>query len=402
MRVLHIVPSFYPAHVYGGPIQSVYHLCRHLARNGCEVKVLTTNANGRNAVLDVETSREIELTPGVQVRYCSRVLPHSISPDLLGALYGHLRWADVVHLTAVYNFPTIPALLASRLLCKPVIWSPRGALQRWQGSTRLRLKAAWERICRLAAPAGMVLHVTCREEAVESLEKMRGFEAVVIPNAVDIPDQPVRAPEDGTLRLLFLGRLHPKKGIENLLEACPRLRLSPPREWSLVIAGAGEPAYTETLRQRIASLGLAGRVTMAGEVVGPTKYEALARASLMVAPSYTENFGMVVAEGLAHGLPVIAGKGMPWQKMEEVGCGLWVDNDPATLAASIERISRMDLPSMGSAGRRWMRREFSWDAIAKRMIEVYRAKSPASAAHRAAGTATRGASAASLGLEANP
>jgi len=397
MRVLHIVPSFYPAHVYGGPIQSVYHLCRYLARNGCEVKVLTTNANGRTAVLDVDTKREVELAPGVHVRYCSRLRPESTSPELLGALRGYLRWADVVHLTAVYNFPTIPALAACKLLRKPVIWSPRGALQRWQGSTRLRAKAAWERICRVAAPAGMVLHVTSDQEARESLEKLPGFEAAIIPNAVEIPDSPARFPSDGTLRLLFLGRLHPKKGIENLLEACRSLRLSPPRPWSLAIAGAGEPGYTESLRQRIGELGLEDRVTMAGEVVGPAKEEALGRASLMVAPSYTENFGMVVAEGLAYGLPVIAGKGMPWQKMEEVGCGVWVDNDPATLAAAIERLSRMDLEAMGDAGRRWMEREFGWDAIAKRMIDLYRAKSPDSTVRHAAGAPMRSP----LGLEGN-
>jgi glycosyltransferase involved in cell wall biosynthesis len=386
MRVLHIVPSFYPAHVYGGPIQSVYALCRHLARNGCEVKVLTTNANGRRAVLDVETRRGVELAPGVEVRYCSRLRPESISPQLLGALPGYLRWADVVHLTAVYNFPTIPSLAAAKLLRKPIIWSPRGALQRWHGSTRLRAKSAWERVCRIAAPAGMALHVTSDQEASESLEKLPGFRAAVIPNAVEIPESPVRFPSDGALRLLFLGRLHPKKGIENLLEACRLL----PFAWSLVIAGTGEPAYVETLRRKTGALALEDRVTMAGEVVGKAKEEAFGRASLMVAPSYTENFGMVVAEALAHGVPVIAGRGMPWQRVEEIGCGLWVDNDPAVLADSIARLSREDLPAMGRAGRLWMEREFSWDAVAKRMIELYRSQYSASTARRA-GAAMRGA-----------
>ncbi len=392
MRVLHIVPSFYPAHVYGGPIQSVYHLCRYLARNGCEVKVLTTNANGRRAVLDVETNREVALAPGVDVRYCARLRPESTSTQLLRALPGYLRWADVVHLTAVYNFPTIPALAASKALRKPVVWSPRGALQRWEGSTRLKPKAVWERVCRVVAPSGMVLHVTSDQEARESLEKLPGFEAAVIPNAVEIPDNPMRVAYDGTLRLLFLGRLHPKKGIENLLEACrlvgPRLG----REWSLVIAGTGEPGYAESLRRRIEALELQDRVAMVGEVVGHEKEEALGRASMLVAPSYTENFGMVVAEGLANGVPVIAGKGMPWRRMEEIGCGLWIDNDPATLASAIHRMSRMDLDAMGAAGRRWMQREFGWDAIANKMIALYLSKSPASVLGRAAGAAMHGAS----------
>ncbi len=369
VKILHVVPSFYPAHVYGGPIQSVYHLCCHLVRNGGELRVLTTNANGRTALLDVDSTRSVEVAEGVHVRYCHRLRPESTSLALLRALPEYLRWADVVHLTAVYNFPTIPTLAAANLMGKPVVWSPRGALQRWEGSTRLRMKAAWESICHAVARHDTVLHVTSPEEARESLEKMRGFRSAIVPNAVSIPDDLVRQPRTGTLRLMFLGRLHPKKGIENLLDACKRMQVA---DWSLEIVGTGEPGYTETLRSRIQALGLARAVTMAGELVGEAKTAAFARADLLVAPSYTENFGMVVAEGLAHGLPVIAGKGMPWQRMEEVGCGMWVDNDADTLAAAIERMSRMPLQEMGLAGRQWMQAEYSWDSAAKRMLDVYR------------------------------
>jgi glycosyltransferase involved in cell wall biosynthesis len=309
--------------------------------------------------------------------------PESTSVALLRALCGYLRWADVVHLTAVYNFPTIPTLLACKILGKPVVWSPRGALQRWKGSTRLRAKAVWERICSLVAPTDTILHVTSEQEARESLEKFPGFKAAIIPNAVEIPSNPVRFPAAGALRLLFLGRLHPKKGIENLLEACHKLKLLPasgfPRDskaeargdWSLVIAGTGDPCYIQTLQQHIDRLGLREEVTMAGELVGKEKEEAFGRADLLIAPSYIENFGMVVAEGLAHGLPVIASKGMPWKEIEQMGCGLWVDNDPDTLASSIERISRMPLEAMGLKGRKWMEQEYSWGSAARKMRKLY-------------------------------
>lgn len=384
MNVLHITPSFYPAHVYGGPIQSVYHLCRQLARDGCAIRVLTTNANGHTAVLDVDTNRELEVVEGVHVRYCSRLRPESTSVALLRALHGYVNWSDIVHLTAVYNFPTIPTLVACQLLNKPIIWSPRGALQRWEGSTRLKSKALWERICRLIAPAGMVLHVTSAEEAQESLQKVPGFKAVVIPNAVEIPEDPRRYPGTGTLRLLFLGRLHPKKGIENLLEACKKLNLPLSTQslhgsnanirttWSLVIAGAGDPVYVQTLQERVRKLGLSDQVTMVGEVIGKAKEEAFGHADMLVAPSYTENFGMVVAEALAHGLPVVAGKRMPWKEMVNIGCGMSVDNDPDTLAASIEKMSQLPLEAMGLKGRQWMERDYSWESAARKMIEVYK------------------------------
>src|SRR5437588_10956597 len=117
MKVAHITPSFYPAHFYGGPTQSVYQLCRHLPAEGFEVRVLTTNANGP-AVLDVDTSREFEVSAGLSVAYRKRIARESVSPRLLRDLAGYIRWADLVHLTAVHSFPTLPALWTARRLGK--------------------------------------------------------------------------------------------------------------------------------------------------------------------------------------------------------------------------------------------------------------------------------------------
>src|SRR5690242_6074311 len=133
MKILHVAPSFYPALTYGGPIHSVHFLCEALAHNGCELKVLTTNADGLSRVLSVPANREIRMDSGFTVRYCQRNFRHSVSAAFVRALPEHVRWADVVHLTAIYSFPVIPTLLAARTLHKPLVWSPRGALQRWQG-----------------------------------------------------------------------------------------------------------------------------------------------------------------------------------------------------------------------------------------------------------------------------
>jgi hypothetical protein len=144
----------------------VYTLCRYLVRTGCQVRVLTTNANGPDAVLNVPTDRDV-LLDGVSVRYCPRFGAENTSIDLLRRLPSAIAWADVVHLTAVYSFPTIPVLALARMARKPVVWSPRGSLQRWQGSTNLRAKMVWERLCTLFAPQYLTLHVTSAEEAEE-------------------------------------------------------------------------------------------------------------------------------------------------------------------------------------------------------------------------------------------
>src|SRR5438132_6427361 len=171
LKILHVTPSFYPAIVSGGPTYSVYALCRSLAKCGQEVRVLTTNANGPDSVLDVNTSGDVRIASELRVRYCHRVADVSVSPTLLRLLGPYISWADVVHLMAVYSFPTIPTLAACRMLGRPLVWSPRGMLQRWEGMKRPYLKTLWESVCRITAPKRIMLHATSEEEAKESAKR---------------------------------------------------------------------------------------------------------------------------------------------------------------------------------------------------------------------------------------
>jgi glycosyltransferase involved in cell wall biosynthesis len=371
VKVLHVTPSFYPALVYGGPTISVYQLCLALASEGCAVRVLTTDSNGIGSVLNVETDKAVEISPGLTVRYCCKYLRNSVSPKLVALLPEHVRWADIVHLTGVYNFPTFPTLWTCRFEQKPLVWSPRGALLRWRSTRRVRLKAAWEGLCRFTAPTGTVLHVTSQREAVESTRRFPAFGTEVISNGVELPDSLVHRNEEGKLRLLFLGRIDPIKGIENLLSACEILKRDWPRNWSLVVAGGGDRSYAEELRAKVTQLGLSEQVSFLGNVVGDAKRQLFGSSDLAVFPSHSENFGMAVAEALAHAVPVITSRGTPWEAVEREGCGLWVNNDAATLAGAIQRMSTMPLTEMGCRGREWMRREFGWPQVARKMIKTY-------------------------------
>lgn len=290
---------------------------------------------------------------------------------LLRLLPRYIRWADVVHLSAVYSFPTIPTLLACRLLRRPLMWSPRGMLQRWEGTTRPSLKAVWEVICRAVAPPRMALHATSSVEARETAARMPGIEVSIIPNGVDVPECAVRVNGHGGLQLVYLGRLHPKKGIENLVDGYALLSDEARMRVSLTIAGSGDSVYTRLLQDKIAAAGLSSSVRMIGEVRGRDKERLLQSADVVVVPSYTENFANVVAEALAHGVPVIASKGTPWERVEERGCGLWVDNAPESLADAITKMSRSALRQMGERGREWVAREFAWDSVAGDMITAY-------------------------------
>src|SRR5260370_36799974 len=147
-----------------------------------------------------------------------------------------------------------------------------------------------------------------------------------IHNGVDVPVDLNRIQRNCELRLLFIGRLDPKKGIEALLKACSLVDSTPP--WRLAIAGWGEPEYVSQLKEQIHALGVSERVEMLGAVLAEGKKGLFERSYIALVPSYTEDFGIVVAEALPHGVPVMASKETPWSRLEELQGGLWEDMDP--------------------------------------------------------------------------
>ncbi len=372
IHVLHVSPFFAPAWVYGGLVESAYQFARHLARAGAAVRVLTTDANGSGKRLDSAAKAPYTHGQGFEVRYCARVARQSVSLELVGALVEQVRWADVVHLHAAYSFPTIPALLVARMLERPVVWTPHGALQRWSGSRRIQFKSLWEKVCSLVAPRALVLHLTSQSEVEETRARFPRAAIGLIPNGVEIPQSLQREPRGAGLRLGFVGRLDPKKGLENLLAACRILKERGGPVFSLAIAGSGSSDYEAKLRREIDRLDLSHEVALLGDLRGEKKQRMFERTDVVVAPSFTENFAIVVAEALAHGAAVIASTGTPWKEVERAGCGLWVGNDPASLADAISTVSSMPVAEMGERGRRWMAASFSWDQCALEMLALYK------------------------------
>lgn len=373
MKILHVTPAYYPATYWGGPIYSVYGLCNALANiPGVTLRVLTADAAGPKRSDSVQVSNFPERYPGgYEVFFCRRLWGASISPGMLFRLWPMIKWADVVHLNGVYSPPTIPTLLICRILGKPVVWSPHGALQRWEGATKPLLKRAWEWACNALVKRGRcILHVTSEQEGADSRARILNATSELIPNGVEIPEGlPDREwLPGGKLRLLYIGRLHPIKGIENLLHA---LKIFDGHNVSLSIFGSGEESYVNSLKELVRQLGLGGQVWFKGHVDGEGREQAFLGADVCVVPSFSENFGMVVAEALAHGVPVIASKGTPWSGLDNHGCGFWVENDAHSLVQVISRLRGLDLNSMGSCGRHWMKEQYGEDAAAKKVWLLY-------------------------------
>jgi glycosyltransferase involved in cell wall biosynthesis len=377
LRILHVIPAFYPATFWGGPIYSTYGLCKATAEiAGISLRVLTTDSAGPSTAqrLPAHESNPIRYPPGYEVYFCRRLAGAAVSLELLGRLLNLARWADIIHLTGVYSFPTIPTLLLARILRIPLVWSPRGALQasyEWTGARRRTTKRIWEKLCnRIIKGQGWVFHVTSEPERHGSLQLIPAAHAEVVPNGIEVNENGQRRTWRlrGQLRVLFLGRLDPKKGLENLIDALSKFRSA---ELNLNICGSGDVVYVKSLRQRVETLGLSQIVTFRGHVADEEKANVFARADVCVLPSYSENFGMVVCEALAHGVPVIVSTRTPWGAVADHGCGYWVPNDPDSLARALRAIQQEDLESMGRRGRAWMRRDFDWGRIARRMYGIY-------------------------------
>ncbi|GIW56238.1 MAG: hypothetical protein KatS3mg082_2642 [Nitrospiraceae bacterium] len=196
----------------------------------------------------------------------------------------------------------------------------------------------------------------------------------VIPNGIDVApyEKPAESTE-GRRRLLYLGRVHKKKGIDLLLRAWRALEPKYP-EWELIIAGPDEGGYLDEMRRLAAELGLQ-RVGFSGQVYGEEKLRMYRSADLYVLPTYSDNFAVTVAEALAAGTPAIVSKGAPWSGLEKEGAGWWVDIGVEPFVAALERALAQPpevLRAMGVRGRAWMIREYSWEAIGRQMALVYR------------------------------
>jgi glycosyltransferase involved in cell wall biosynthesis len=366
MKILHVVPTFYPATYWGGPIWSTKAICDGIAAlNDTELRVLTSDAAGPNV-----SDRVVPAALPYPVHYARRMAGHCIAPGLLARLPRAIQWADIVHVTGTYNMPTLPSFVLARAMRKPVVWSPRGALQAtedWPDAPHLWIKHGFEYLANVLRPRDAVLHVTAAQEARHSVRRLGDVARAVIPNAVDVPDDiPIRVAPQDSCRLMFLSRLHPKKGLEALIDAMTQL----PPQFTLDIYGSGDAAYTKMLHLRA---GLSnGRIRLHGHVDGAEKAAAFADADLFVLPSHSENFGIVVAEALAHAVPVLTTQATPWQDLNKHDCGRCIDLPRTDLAAEIAALAASDLVAMGARGRRWIRRDFSTAAMVDAFEGLYR------------------------------
>jgi glycosyltransferase involved in cell wall biosynthesis len=365
--IVHVIDSV--AEEASGPSYSVPRLCEALARNGDRVRLLSLGEPDKVEAGGYSHDRFYQDWTTVPVLARLRA-----SHALYSALTSLAPEVDVIHAHGLWLMSNVyPAWVAKRS-GKPLIVSPRGmlgaaALQ----FSRWRKRAFWLALQAAALRSASCLHATSDAELADIRAAGLWQPVAVIPNGIDVPERgTTKRPSDRSRTVLFLGRIHPKKGIDSLLAAWAAVEGKHP-DWRLEIVGPLEGDYAGALERIIANKRLA-RARLAGPLYGADKFGAYAEADLFVLPTLNENFAMTVAEALAQGTPVISTKGAPWQGLEQHGCGWWIDHGVDALATTLDRAMNLErdrLAEMGTAGRVWMQRDFSWTAIAREMSSVY-------------------------------
>lgn len=367
LNLIHVIPAV--SEEASGPSYSVVRLCDTLRDQG---HALTLAALDRAS----QSSLPAYL----------RVFRLGNGPRRLGRSPAMSAWletecsrgkCDIVHNHGMWHMSTIyPAEAASRYDV-PLVWSPRGSFAPWAMRHGSKAKAPfWALLQRPALVQCNCFHATALTE-YRDIRRL-GFRqpVCVIPNGIDLRPLPVR--EKGPFRtLLYLARLHPVKGLENLLEAWAKVEAAFP-DWQLRIVGDdsgdyGSDGYGRYLHARADRLDLK-RFEFAGAKYGEAKFREYRNADLYVLPSFTENFGITVAEALSMETPVIASHGAPWAELSAKNAGWWVANSPAALADCLSEALSMPpraLSNMGGRGREWMAYDFDWSRIGDSMNAVY-------------------------------
>ena len=356
LTILFPTGSFFPAQT-GGPDNTVYWITKALTRRGHKAIISTTDV-GQG--LPMPRGRWLDTDYGTVVYTHNPI--HYLPLRVITRAMGQLRKVDILHLSMIsYPSSFLMAILNSWTYKKPMIWSSRGDLDPpMLLRSRKKKEAVIALINKLVNKELLWFHSTCDAET-EYIRNNFGADSKVIqiPNYMELPEQIITPKEK---YFLYIGRIDPKKAIENLIEALSKSESFLKGEFTLKIVGDYYNEYGQGLVKQVEELGLTHKIRFLGHRDGREKEELLAAAWFTFMPSHTENFGIVVMEGLAQGTPAVASTGTPWKVLEERNAGFWVDNDPATLVRIIDHIHTIPLDQMKELNKnalRLAREEFS-------------------------------------------
>lgn len=289
---------------------------------------------------------------------------------------------DIVHQHGLWLYPSIVTSRWGIRSRRPVVISTQGMLEPWAlSNSRLKKQLASAFFERRNLNGAACLH--CSEAEVEGIRRFGLKNPIaVLPNGTDLPTwthdlpRPSWLPCDGRRTLLFLGRLHPKKGIRETLDAWARVKalsLGVARQWRLVIAGWDDGGHAEALISHSRALGLDGDVIFSGPLYGAEKNSAMAHADAFILASHSEGLPMAVLEAWSHALPVFMTRECNLSEGFTVGAAIEVTTDPVELSSTLMRsLCAADMALIGERGKALVVRRFTWEAIVRELFGVYK------------------------------
>lgn len=349
MKILHSIVSLNDSD--GGPARSVPALANSLGNAGADVVVCSLSP------------ATIDLSKFPSARFVSGSIAQWIKQEQPDLVHDHGIWL-------LSNHRATQAAAKSNI---PFIISPRGMLEPWcMQHHSLRKKVAWHVYQQRDIQRSSAIHATSPAE-VSSIRALNFRQPVLlVPNGVTPPVvRPATIPSGQKKRLVFVSRIHPVKGLNHLLEAWAEIR---PPEWTLSLFGPSEDGHANCIRDLIQTLDLMDAVTLETALDENQKWQQLSLADAVVLPSFSENFGIVVAEALLMGTPVLTTTGTPWHGLLERNCGWWVEPNVKCMKQGLSDVfgcNRDTLDEMGNRGREWVEADFLWSGIGRQMLASY-------------------------------
>lgn len=386
LRILHVIPSV--SSVRGGPSQAILEMVSSLCQLGISAEIATTNDHGLH-LLNVPLNHLLTYQ-GVPTRFFARFSPNVIAVRefAFSGSFTHWLWLnihnyDLVHVHAIFSYVSTAAMAIARIKKIPYIVRPLGQLCQWSlQQSAFRKKTYLHLIEKSNIDRSSFIHFTSYQEEAEASDLNLTAQSLVIPHGLSVkplvacPRQRIRedlhCPENDPI-IVFLSRLHPKKGLEFLIPALGKLK---DYSFTLVIAGSGDHQYESTIRTLVSTHGLTERTRFMGFVTGEQKDLLLQGSDLFVLTSYSENFGIVVLEAMAAGLPVLLTPGVALAADVQKHCAGTVTHlDIDSISQAIAQY--LDHPdtakSTGDRARQFVLNHYTWDRVAAQLIEVYTA-----------------------------
>jgi glycosyltransferase involved in cell wall biosynthesis len=278
-------------------------------------------------------------------------------------IHNHDLWLPSSHATAQ----------VARRLGIPLVIHPHGTLAPWALEHRAwKKRLAWSVYQRRDLETASLFIATSDQEA-ESIRKVGLRQPIaLIPLGIGLPAfEPPVDDDVKTRHALFLSRIHPVKGLLNLVTTWAEVR---PIGWRIVVAGPDEENHRAVVEQAVRNAQLEQNFEFVGPVAGEAKEKLYRKADLFILPSFSENFGLVIGEALSYGIPVITTRGTPWEGLVKHRCGWWVAPTAESISDALRdaiSLSDSERQAMGKRGRKFVEREFSWELVAEKMLNAY-------------------------------